>query len=94
MTNAAAGFSVNTYSYMFDGPAAGTVARLADQGYGAVELMFFPGHLWPAELDAASLRSLVSCVSFDSSRMQNRGAWRPTDAVSSAAISLAIQARS
>jgi sugar phosphate isomerase/epimerase len=58
MKNAAAGFGVNTYSYIFDGSAADTVARLADQGYGGVELMFFPGHLWPAELDAAELRKL------------------------------------
>jgi L-ribulose-5-phosphate 3-epimerase len=58
MTNAAAGFGVNTYSYIFDGSAADTVARIADQGYGGVELMFFPGHLWPAELDATSLRDL------------------------------------
>ena len=58
MTNPAAGFGVNTYSYIFNGSAADTVAKLADQGYGGVELMFFPGHLWPAELDAAALRSL------------------------------------
>lgn len=58
MKNAAAGFAVNTYSYIFGGSAAETVARLADQGYGGVELMFFPGHLWPAELDASKLRSL------------------------------------
>ena len=58
MKNAAAGFGVNTYSYIFGGGAADTVARLADQGYGGVELMFFPGHLWPAELDAAELRKL------------------------------------
>jgi L-ribulose-5-phosphate 3-epimerase len=58
MKNAAAGFGVNTYSYIFGGSAADTVARLADQGYGGVELMFFPGHLWPAELDAAELRKL------------------------------------
>jgi L-ribulose-5-phosphate 3-epimerase len=58
MTNPAAGFGVNTYSYIFGGSAADTVARLADQGYGGVELMFFPGHLWPAELDAAKLRNL------------------------------------
>lgn len=58
MTNMAAGFGVNTYSYIFSGSAADTVARLADQGYGGVELMFFPGHLWPAELDATSLRGL------------------------------------
>ena len=58
MTNPAAGFGINTYSYIFNGSAAETVAKLADQGYGGVELMFFPGHLWPAELDAAALRSL------------------------------------
>lgn len=58
MTNPAAGFGVNTYSYIFNGSAADTVAKLADQGYGGVELMFFPGHLWPAELDASALRAL------------------------------------
>jgi L-ribulose-5-phosphate 3-epimerase len=58
MTSPATGFGVNTYSYIFGGSAADTVSRLADQGYGGVELMFFPGHLWPAELDASSLRSL------------------------------------
>ncbi len=58
MKTATAGFAVNTYSYIFDGSAADTIARLADQGYGGVELMFFPGHLWPAELDASGLRSL------------------------------------
>jgi sugar phosphate isomerase/epimerase len=58
MNGAHAAFAVNTYSYTFGGSAADTVARLADQGYGGVELMFFPGHLWPAELDAAALRKL------------------------------------
>src|ERR1700694_4560440 len=58
MKSAAAGFAVNTYSYIFDGSAADTVARLADQGYGGGELMFFPRHLWPAELDASPLRAL------------------------------------
>jgi hypothetical protein len=58
MKAAAAGFAINTYSYIFSGSAADTVARLADQGYGGVELMFFPGHLWPAELDASAVRKL------------------------------------
>lgn len=58
MKAAAAGFAINTYSYIFSGSAADIVARLADQGYGGVELMFFPGHLWPAELDASALRKL------------------------------------
>ncbi len=58
MTNIHAGFGVNTYSYTFDSTAFDTVARLADQGYGAVELMFFPGHLWPADLSGPDLRRL------------------------------------
>jgi sugar phosphate isomerase/epimerase len=58
MTSGAAGFAINTYSYTFSGSAYDTVARLADQGYGGVELMFFPGHLWPDELDASALRRL------------------------------------
>jgi sugar phosphate isomerase/epimerase len=58
MKAAATGFAINTYSYIFGGSAADTVARLADQGYGGVELMLFPGHLWPAELNASALRSL------------------------------------
>lgn len=58
MMNICAGFGVNTYSYTFDSTAFDTVARLADQGYGGVELMFFPGHLWPAELSGADLRRL------------------------------------
>jgi sugar phosphate isomerase/epimerase len=51
-------FGVNTYSYIFHGSAIDTVSRLADQGYGAVELMFFPGHLWPAEMSASEVRTL------------------------------------
>src|ERR1700676_773899 len=58
MKNAAAGFAVNTYSYIFGVSAADTVARLADQGYGGGELMFFPGDLWTSEFNATKLRSL------------------------------------
>lgn len=58
MTSIHAGFGVNTYSYTFSGSALETVTRLADQGYGGVELMFFPGHLWPADLSASELKRL------------------------------------
>lgn len=58
MTSIHAGFGVNTYSYIFNSTAFDTVARLADRGYGGVELMFFPGHLWPAELSGSDLRGL------------------------------------
>jgi L-ribulose-5-phosphate 3-epimerase len=58
MTEIAAHFGVNTYSYIFAETATETVERLADQGYGGVELMFFPGHLWPADMSATELRRL------------------------------------
>jgi sugar phosphate isomerase/epimerase len=58
MTNIHAGFGVNTYSYTFESTAFDTVARLADQGYGGVELMFFPAHLWPASLSGSDLSRL------------------------------------
>jgi L-ribulose-5-phosphate 3-epimerase len=58
MTGIATHFGVNTYSYIFKERAAEAVARLADQGYGGVELMFFPGHLWPANMSATEMRRL------------------------------------
>jgi sugar phosphate isomerase/epimerase len=58
MTNIRAGFGVNTYTYTFSATAFDTVARLSDQGYGGVELMFFPDHLWPADLTASEVRRL------------------------------------
>ena len=58
MTNIHAGFGVNTYSYTFESTAFDTVAKLADQGYGGVELMFFPRHLWPADLSRSDLNRL------------------------------------
>ncbi|RVU15174.1 sugar phosphate isomerase/epimerase family protein [Methylobacterium oryzihabitans] len=51
-------FAVNTYAYTLDRTALDCVNRLADQGYGGVELMMHPGHLWPAELDAGARRAI------------------------------------
>src|ERR1700744_1891091 len=51
-------FGVNTYSYSQRWTAEDCVRSLADQGYASVELMMYPGHLWPAEADAARRRSL------------------------------------
>lgn len=39
-------FGINTYSYTQDMTAANCLRHLADQGVRAVELMFYPGHLW------------------------------------------------
>lgn len=58
MTDATKIFGVNTYSYTLDWSAQDCVNHLADQGYVAVELMMYPGHLWPADIDAAGRREL------------------------------------
>lgn len=54
MTLAGAAFAVNTYSYTLSHNVRDCVAGLADRGYTDFELMIYPGHLWPADLDAAS----------------------------------------
>ncbi|MFG1348000.1 sugar phosphate isomerase/epimerase family protein [Xanthobacter autotrophicus DSM 431] len=47
-------FGVNTYSYTFDWGAADCVRHLSDQGYRGIELMMYPGHLWPGGTGTAS----------------------------------------
>lgn len=58
MTNIAKDFCVNTYSYTLDRSALDCVNSLSEQGYRGVELMMYPGHLWPADIDAAGRRAL------------------------------------
>lgn len=54
MTEIGAAFAVNTYAYTQSMTAATVVGHLAGLGVTAVELMFYPGHLWiddgPAEI--------------------------------------------
>jgi len=51
-------FAVNTYPYTMRYSALATINHLADMGYLAFELMMYPGHLWPADTDAAARRQL------------------------------------
>ena len=51
-------FAVNTYSYTLLSPARDCLESLSSRGFREFELMMYPGHLWPAELDAAQRRAL------------------------------------
>ena len=51
-------FGINTYSYTLGWSAMDCVNHLADEGYRGVELMMYPGHLWPTEADAGARRAL------------------------------------
>jgi len=58
MSNICNSFGVNTYSYTLDRTALDCVRGLAEQGYRGIELMMYPGHLWPTEIDAAGRSAL------------------------------------
>lgn len=47
-------FAINTYSYTLSHTAKHCLTHLANQGYTDFELMMYPGHLWPADLDKAA----------------------------------------
>jgi len=55
-------FAVNTYSYIMSHGARECLDHLAEQGYADFELMLFPGHLWPPEIDAGERRALRSHI--------------------------------
>lgn len=62
MTGAGAAFAINTYSYTLSHTARDCLAGLADRGFTAFELMIYPGHLWPADLDPSARRDLRQFV--------------------------------
>jgi sugar phosphate isomerase/epimerase len=54
-------YGINTYSYTQSLSAAACVRHLADKGTRAIELMFFPGHVWLTD-EAASLKELRDAI--------------------------------
>jgi L-ribulose-5-phosphate 3-epimerase len=62
LADLARSFGVNTYSYTMSSSAVECVQRLADRGYGAFELMLYPGHLWPNADSAGELQALRRLV--------------------------------
>ena len=63
MTTSPSSFAVNTYSYIMSHRAEDCLAHLARQGYREFELMLYPGHLWPAELDTGGRQALRRFIS-------------------------------
>jgi L-ribulose-5-phosphate 3-epimerase len=61
-STANAAFAVNTYSYTLREPARDCLRKLSRRGFNEFELMMYPGHLWPAELEAAQRRQLRDYV--------------------------------
>lgn len=56
-------FTANTYSYTLDMSVRDALQRLASRGCTEFELMLYPGHMWPAEMDKQERRSLKDFMS-------------------------------
>ena len=55
-------FACNTYSYTLSLTAQSCLTHLADLGFSEFELMMYPGHLWPPDVNAtqrSELRRLI-----------------------------------
>jgi L-ribulose-5-phosphate 3-epimerase len=57
MTAGAAHYAVNTYAWTLSHPARACLEGLAARGHRQFELMMYPGHMWPADMDAAARRA-------------------------------------
>lgn len=53
-----ASFAINSYSYTLHHTALDCVRRWVAEGSSEFELMMYPGHLWPGDLDTAGRRTL------------------------------------
>jgi L-ribulose-5-phosphate 3-epimerase len=56
-------FAVNTYSYTLRSSARECLSWLSSRGFREFELMMYPGHLWPTQLNAMQRRELRTFVS-------------------------------
>lgn len=52
------GFGVNTYSYTLGWSVQDCVGHLSTRGFRRFELMMYPGHLWPEDIDLPARREL------------------------------------
>jgi sugar phosphate isomerase/epimerase len=53
-----ADFALNTYSYTLRGPLGTQLPAFAESGFREVELMMYPGHLWPQDMSSTQIRDL------------------------------------
>jgi sugar phosphate isomerase/epimerase len=58
MSRDAPAFAVNTYSYTLTHDVRACLATLGERGYTDFELMMYPGHLWPADIDRTARQAL------------------------------------
>ena len=55
-------FALNTYSYTLHGTIGDHLPAFAAAGFRELELMMYPGHLWPLDMGAAEQAALRCTV--------------------------------
>ncbi len=55
-------FVVNTFSFIWTQSVTDCIARMADLGFDAFEVLLTAPHLWPADYDGAARRRLVQAL--------------------------------
>jgi sugar phosphate isomerase/epimerase len=58
LATAAPLFGINTYSFTQSYSVRACLEQLAQRGFREFELMMYPGHLWPTQIDRAARRDL------------------------------------
>ena len=53
------GYAVNTYAYTFSHSAGDCIETYAGTGALGLEVMMYPGHAWPDDLDHGARRALA-----------------------------------
>ena len=57
MTASTAGYAVNTYAWTLSHPAQVCLEEQAARGCRVFEVMMYPGHIWPDDMDAGARRA-------------------------------------
>ncbi|PVE22983.1 hypothetical protein DC522_17955 [Microvirga sp. KLBC 81] len=60
---AASDYAITTYSYVVTHTAEQCMSALAEWGFNAFELVMYPGHAWPADMDSGARRQLRTFLS-------------------------------
>ena len=55
-------FGINTYSYIYSHAAGPCLEALAARGHTHFELMMYPGHAWPQDMDARARQRLRRAI--------------------------------
>jgi sugar phosphate isomerase/epimerase len=64
-------YGISTYAYTVTHTAEQCIDLLADHGFTSFELVMYPGHAWPVDMDAGARKRLKSFLSGRSLRLRS-----------------------